>query len=277
MKSSHPHSKISPQHPSVRKHIASIPFIPPPSLRNYSDWIQFPQDAIPTVFLIINCLLMPFKWTFWTNRAILKAESSDIRGRLCNQYAVLGSTAGMLVTVSAAAFYSPPHSINPSDEYLVPVYGSLMFSASIMFVSYIVLSLTVLFPLIESAQDEVLSYIFHDLLKLMQSIEGLVFTMGINLFALGLLVSIPIIYSWQMFYIFCGVTAAVYRYSFLHQIVFNLHYVNSQILIALSSQSNVFSCIISSLFCMFQFHCRMYDSFIYGNRSNNSASYGYNL
>ena len=197
-----------PRQPNVNRR-ALIAFSPPGYLRSYHEWIQFPKE-LSLIQIIINRLLMPIKWTFWTNRALLACDSQDIRARLGNQYAVLGSTAGILITISASWFFSPPIPETEDDAYFIAISGVFMFASTMLFISYVIVSLTVLFPLVESARDELASYMLHEMCRNLNNIDGFIFTLGVNCFALGVVSIVPVIYSMKIFYVILLMLALTY-------------------------------------------------------------------
>ena len=161
-------------------------------------------------------MLMPLKWSLWTNKALLAStDGADIRSRLSNQYAVLGSTAGVLVTISAAAYLLPPAQKKDGDYYLIQIFGVCTFLASMLLFSYIVVALTILFPLIESSRDELLPNILLELFKNMRNLDGYLLTLAINSFAVGLLVIVPVLYSMEVLYIAIFITVGIYL-SLIH-------------------------------------------------------------
>ena len=176
----------------------------------FDRWLLFPQQ-LSLCQVVLNRMSMPLKWSLWTNRALLATTDGDnIRSRLGNQYSVLGSTAGMLVTISAAAFYLPPAARTESDIVLTQIFGICMFLSTLLFISYIVVALTILFPLIESSKDEMAQHILHELLGSMYNLDGILFMLAINAFVLGLLVIIPVVYSMEVLYAAIIITVCVY-------------------------------------------------------------------
>jgi len=175
---------------------------------NFDQWIMFPQQ-LSLCQVVLNRMLMPLKWSLWTNKALLAStDGADIRSRLSNQYAVLGSTAGVLVTISAAAFLIT--NLPGNGYFLQQVFGVCTFLASMLLFSYIVVALTILFPLIESSRDELLPNILLELFKNMRNLDGYLLTLAINSFAVGLLVIVPVLYSMEVLYIAIFITVGIY-------------------------------------------------------------------
>lgn len=180
---------------------STISFLPSVQLMTFEEWILLPKQLSP-FHVAINRMLMPLKWSFWTNRSLLAVSDGDaIRARLGNQYSVLGSSAGMLVTISAAAFCLPPTASSDRDVWFISVFGVCMFLSSMLFIGYIVISLTVLFPLIESSRDELAPHILLDLFRDLRNMDSFLFVLGVNAFALGLLAIVPVAYSMEVFYV----------------------------------------------------------------------------
>lgn len=179
-------------------------------LMTFEEWILLPKQLSPFQ-VAVNRMLMPLKWSFWTNRSLLAISDGDaIRARLGNQYSVLGSSAGMLVTISAAAFCLPPAARSDRDVWFISVFGICMFLSSMLFIGYIVIALTVLFPLIESSRDEVAPLILLDLFRDLRNLDSFLFVLGVNAFALGLLAIVPVAYSMELFYLAIAITVCVY-------------------------------------------------------------------
>ena len=85
-----------------------------------------------------------------------------------------------------------------------------MFLSSMLFISYIVLALTIQFPLIESARDELVPNILEELFKNTRNQDGFLFVLAINTFVVGMLVIVPVLYSMEVLYIALFITVGIY-------------------------------------------------------------------
>jgi hypothetical protein len=158
------------------------------------EWLNFPTFH-GNVW--VSYMKLSSVWLLWTNKAMagLDPSSSTIRERLCNQISALGTAAGLFLVIAVAGFLAPPgiykNKFNSfiltfffsdytkeEDKILVDTYGCMMFTASACLFLYINVTLTSLYPLIQSTRDDVAFDAFEVYAKRWGGYEMYLFMMG---------------------------------------------------------------------------------------------------
>ena len=96
---------------------------------------------------------------------------------------------------------------NAEDEILVNVYGCLMFTASVMLIFYIGLSLTGYYPVVQSLRDDVAFDAFENLQAKVGGLEVYLFYVGLQCVMLALLVAAKVLYSDIALFVMLGISA----------------------------------------------------------------------
>jgi hypothetical protein len=72
-------------------------------------WINYPEREKSDFVTFWNSLTLPIRWLLWTSKGLAGLPYTDnMRERLCDQAAALGSVAGLYVVVAITAFLVPP-------------------------------------------------------------------------------------------------------------------------------------------------------------------------
>ncbi len=173
------------------------------------EWLDFPTKHTN---VLLNILTLPFVWLLHTNKAMagLDPSSSTVRERLSNQCSVLGTAAGLFLVIAIAGFLAPPKPQNPDDQILVDVFGVLMFAASINLVMYIGLSLTNMYPLVQSLRDDIAFDAFEVYMNRWGGYELYMFNVGFQFILFALLIACRVIYSAKVVFVLLAIFVAVY-------------------------------------------------------------------
>lgn len=103
--STKPHGDIK---NASRKSFAALKFIPKMG-HALEDWINLPEDHHNSSGILFNSLTLPLKWVMWTSKSLAGLPPhQNLRERLCNQSASLGSVAGLYLVVAISGFFVPP-------------------------------------------------------------------------------------------------------------------------------------------------------------------------
>ncbi len=91
---------------SIHNFSGTINFIPTLG-HNLTDWLSFPEHSQHNA--ILNSITLPFKWLLWTSKGLTGLPpNQNMRQRMCNQAASLGSVAGLFLVVAISGFLVPP-------------------------------------------------------------------------------------------------------------------------------------------------------------------------
>eukprot|EP01031_Cornospumella_fuschlensis_P030559 gene30559-36932_t len=157
-------------------------------------WLDFPVKYrnVP-----LNLFLVPLRWLVWTNRSMAGLEPTDstIRERLCNSISVLGTAAGLFLVIAVEGLLSPPDYKTEFEHILVNVYGVLMYTSTISFTMYIGISLTGIYPIIQSLRDDIAFDAFENFKNRWGGYELYMFNVGLQTMAFALLVYSTVVYS----------------------------------------------------------------------------------
>lgn len=188
------------------KSFAAMKFIPKLG-HALNDWIDLPTDYDQSSSIIFNSITLPFKWLLWTTKALAGLPPhQSLRERLCNQAASLGNVAGLFLVIAISAFFMPPGiscfdqfcksiisnkitkyqsaaATSDLDKTLVNVYGVLMFFSAMTLTVYVCLSLTVMYPLLESIPDFAAMEAYQNLAERWGGYELFLFNIGRCLFS----------------------------------------------------------------------------------------------
>ena len=121
-------------------------------------WLSMPTEPLSLISHAINIGTLPFRWMVHTSKGVVGVDDAEIRGRIVNQAACLGGVAALYLVIAIQATLMPPIPLRVQNGYndyeqptdweklLIDVYGVCMFTSTTMLVSYLTISLTVVYP-----------------------------------------------------------------------------------------------------------------------------------
>jgi hypothetical protein len=160
------------------------------------DWLDFPIQA--SCIFLRNAIL-PMRWLLWTSNNLIGLDPKDhtLRERIAASINVLGTTAGLFLVISIAAFLQPPgHDLpDPPDPLILDIFGIFMFTSSAAFIGYVAYALTVYHPILQSLRDDVLFDSFERYMRRWGGFELYLFNIGLHFMIFGLVIGAYILYS----------------------------------------------------------------------------------
>jgi hypothetical protein len=160
------------------------------------EWLDFPVEA-SCIFL--RNIILPMRWLLWTSNNLIGLDPKDqtLRERIAASINVLGTTAGLFLVISIAAFLQPPGRdlAVPPDPLILDIFGIFMFTSSAAFIGYVAYALTVYHPILQSLRDDVLFDSFERYMKRWGGYELYLFNIGLHFMIFGLVIGAYILFS----------------------------------------------------------------------------------
>jgi hypothetical protein len=194
---------------SMRNMPEEFQFNPKVSESFLENWLDFPVGKNTSV--LFNSFRMWVIWLIWTNKSMAGLDPSDttIRSRVASQLSVLGTAAGLFLVIAIAGFLVPPELHHEKDRIYLDIFGILMFAASVSLIFYIGVSLTALYPLMESLRDDIAFDAFENYQLRVGGFEVYLFFVGMTFVTIALCVAGKILYSDTALYIMFGIMAVI--------------------------------------------------------------------
>lgn len=179
------------------------------------EWLNFPINRS----VYVGVPMLPLRWMIWTNKSMAGLEPTDstIRERVCNSISVLGTAAGLFLVIAVSALLQPPLTSDRQQHMLINIYGIVMFASTASLTIYIVVALTVVFPLFQSLRDDMAFDAFENYKKRWGGYELYFFNLGLQMQFAGYLIAAVVLYSqyavWTMIALFFTFYAVAVRFS----------------------------------------------------------------
>lgn len=182
-------------------------------------WLDYPKNnSLITVFIAHLFVPVTFLSVWEYSFLSLEGTDVDVRERLSQNMSINGTVAGLLAITNIQAFLNPPTnwtgSISESTAHvLVDVYAILNFVGFLLLLTYIMLSLLVVYPVLQGLRSDVGMSTLYSYHNNYGKYLGQLFSLSLQVFVLMSATGARLLYNDRVFYSCLIITFVIYTFS----------------------------------------------------------------